>query len=134
MPSDKPGLAKFIRENILSGDVEWVEIPSNWGEAKTEKTLFGWRLWLSGGVLGFETEQEARYFGIMAEMGLTRVPVPKDRASLSSVVGRLEEAYAGARHIVARYSRGLLRKSDREKLERAVWDKVRQNAGLVSSE
>lgn len=109
-------IGEYYKEKILSQKkLKKVELPSNSGEVKVEKDLFGWKLYAGKEFIECDSEEEARLLKIFLEYDMREVRIPKDPAYLKTLVPELEKIKNKTDKIINGALRPILNRKIREK-------------------
>lgn len=85
-------LGEFYKEKVLCrSDLVTKTLPSNSGEVKIERDLFGWRLYSGKEYIRCNSEYEARYLKVWLEAMVNEIKIPKDEEFLKTIVPELEK-------------------------------------------
>jgi hypothetical protein len=100
------------------------ELPSNSGEIRIERDLFGWKLYCGKNFVECRSEEEARYLRVFLETGLREVYVPRDEEYLKNILPELERLKAKTDEIINFHIEGILNPKIREKVKREVYAEI----------
>ena len=118
-------LGKFYKENILSQKNFAVRtIPQPVEEVTTIKGIFGWSLKVGKKHIDCDSEEEAKYLKILAQSGLEKIKIPKDRKYLKKILPELETIKKKMDNIINDYLSSILDHKLREKLLHYIWQEI----------
>jgi len=118
-------LGEFYREKILSReDLITRELPSNFGEIKIDRDLFGWKLYSGKNFIECRSEEEARYMKILFEAGFNEVYIPKDDLYLKSILPELETLKKKIDEIINDYLETVMSRKIRERVRYGVYMEI----------
>jgi len=120
-------IGKYYKETVLSLPKKSLfkrELPGNSDEIKTERDLFGWKLYSGKDSIECRSEEEARYLKVFLDLGFTEIYVPKDEAHLKSILPELERLKTRADEILNSYLETILDRKIRERLKYEVYMEI----------
>ena len=114
-------IGEFYKEEILPRKGLVIQqLPTNAGETKIVKDLFGWRLCSDKECIECRSEEEARYLNVFLDIGLTEVGVPQDDESLKAVLPKLERLKSRTFEIIDSYLATVLDRRVREQVRHEI--------------
>jgi len=123
----EPNLAKFIKGNIATVPCKTVALPKQAAPIVVENTLFGWQLKVGKKNVYCDSEVQARYIRIFAEMGWDHALIPQDEKYLVSIINKFENYFKKVQEALDEYSASILQTKTRERLTHMVWMKLKES-------
>jgi len=120
-------IGKFYREKVLRlPDRSLIKkvLPTNSGEIKIKRDLFGWKLYSGKDFIECRSEEEARYLKVFLDAGLREIRVPKDDKYLQNILPELERLKTRIDEIINSYLESILDRKIREKLRYEVYMEI----------
>ena len=120
-------LGEFYREKVLTLSKKSLskrELPSNSGETKIEKDLFGWNLYSGKNLIECRSEEEACYLKVFFDAGMESVKVPKDDKYLKDILPELERLKAKSDKIINSYLESIIGIKIRSRIKQEVWAEI----------
>jgi len=118
-------LGKFYREKILSQkDLVTKSIPITKGKIKIDKDLFGWRLICGKESITCNSEEEAHYIKVFAEVGLETIKIPKDHDYLKAIINDLRNLKKKTDQVIASFLQSIVNPKIRAKVAHTLWMEI----------
>ncbi len=123
----EPNLATFIKDKITTIPCKTIDLPKYAEPIIVENTLFGWQIKVGKKIVYCDSEVQARYLRVFAEMGWDQAPVPQDEKYLVPIINKLESLFEKVQAAIQEYSTSILQTKTRERLTHMVWMKLKES-------
>ena len=114
-------IGEFYKEEVLPRKgLVMRQLPTNAGETRIVKDLFGWRLCSDKECIECRSEEEARYLKVFLDVGLIEVGVPEDNEFLKDILPKLERLKSRTFEIIDSYLETVLDRKIRKRVRHEV--------------